>query len=196
MRCALVMVFLFAAAGRADATAEPQQPPKIAAPQVRNDVVLPPAARGPAQTLVNDVVLPLARKTTLTASPSCPTTLTCPTPFASPRNYIPSPVSPQKIVNVQFVVIQKSDGSGNWQNTPADVAALNQLVTFANNNYYAMYNCVPSDPCPGVVYPTDAGLRLNLQRIAFIRDTSLYTSNDTNALLAAATALYPDSRCQ
>jgi hypothetical protein len=194
MRRVLVIVYLIAAAGSADTTAEAQQPPKIAAPPqvVTNDVVLPPAARGPAQTLVNDVVLPPARKTTLTG-PSCPTTLTCPTPFASPRDYIPSPVTPQKIVNVQFDVIQKSDGSGNWQNTPADVAALNQLVTLANNNYYAMYLCVPSDPCPGVVYPTDAGLRLNLQRIVFIRDTSLYTSNNTNALLAVATALYPDS---
>jgi len=195
MRRALVIVCLIASAGRADTTVEPQQPPKIAAPQVvTNDVVLPPAARGPAQTLVNDVVLPPARKTTLTASPSCSTTLTCPTPFASPRDYIPSPVTPQKSVRIQLDIVQRSDGSGNWQNKPpADVAALNQLIMFANDNYYAMYQCVPSDPCPGVVYPTDAVLRLSQPASSSFRTRRCIRSNDTNALLAAVTALYPDS---
>ncbi len=149
----------------------------------------PRAASLPAQTLTDDVILPPSGKALVGP---CGTTLVCPATFASMRSYVPTSLTPNKDFRVNFVIVQKADGSGNWTNSPTDIAALHQLVTWANDYFYQAV-CVPSDPCPGVVYPTDSHIRLDLQHIYFLQSDPLWASSTASSLLAAVVAAHPDA---
>jgi concanavalin A-like lectin/glucanase superfamily protein len=108
------------------------------------------------------------------------------------KSYIPTPFTPIKDIQVNFNILQKGDGSGNWKSTPQDLAALDQLAAWVND-YLAISGCLPTDPCPGVVYPTDTKIRISLVNKYFYQDDTLWSSIDTNAMLAAVTAAHPDA---
>ena len=149
----------------------------------------PRASSLPAQNLTDDVIPPPSGERLLAP---CGTTLTCPATFASMRSYVPTPLTPDKLFHVNFVIVQKGDGSGNWTSSPSDIADLHTLVTWVNNNFYQVV-CTPSDPCPGVVYPTNAHIQLELQNIYFLQSDPLWASSNVSSLLAAVVAAHPDA---
>ncbi len=108
------------------------------------------------------------------------------------RSYVPTPLTPTKFFQVNFNIIQKGDGSGNWTGSPNDIAALHTLVTWANNNFYQAV-CIPSDPCPGIVYPTNAHIQLKLRNIYILKSDTLWASSNVSSLLAAVVAAHPDA---
>lgn len=123
---------------------------------------------------------------------SCGTPLSCSAPFGDLESYIPTAATPIKIVELNFNILQKSDGSGNWKDTQQDRAALQQIADWMNG-YYAMFECIPTDPCPGVVYPSESKIRISLEHIYFYRDTALWDSTNDDTLLAAAAAAHSDA---
>ena len=153
----------------------------------------PPPLSGPilpAQNTNNDVILPPVGKA-LTGGP-CGTTLACTAVLAAQHSYVPTSLTPTKVVEVNFNIVQKSDGTGNWTSTLADLAALGQLKSWAND-YFHLYLCSPTDPCPGVVYPTDSRIQISLEHIYFYQDDTLWASNNAVALLTAAFTAHPDA---
>ncbi len=55
--------------------------------------------------------------------------------------------SPIKTIEVNFNIFQRSDGTGNYQNTPEDKAWLISILEWVNS-FYSAYH--PSDPIAGV----------------------------------------------
>jgi outer membrane protein assembly factor BamB len=95
-----------------------------------------------------------------------------------------------KTVLVNINVFQKSDGSNNFQDTPADRAAIYQIMEWVNGTY--RFNSKPSDPIPGVIDLPDTKVRFELDdRIYFYQDDTLNISHDSGTLQAAVAAVDP-----
>lgn len=146
-----------------------------------------PPAVGSPQSLENDIVKPPAAKT---GAAICGKALDPWQMFASMHSFVPTPLTPLKTVAINFNIVQKSDGTGNWTNSPADLNALRQLASWAND-FYVMPSCSPTDPCPGATYPPDTRIRLSLENIYFYKSDALWQSTDVDALLAAAFQAHP-----
>lgn len=149
-----------------------------------------PSARS-GVPIANDIIPPPANK----AAAPCTSPIACNQPYGSMQTYIPTAATPVKTVAVNFNIMQKDDGSGNWTTSTADLNALRQFAAWIND-YLSMWNCAPSDPCPGVVYPTDTKVRISLENIHFYQSTALWNSTSTAALFGAAFAAHPEAKDQ
>lgn len=91
---------------------------------------------------------------------------------------VPFQTGPIKTIEVNFNIIQRSDGSGNFQNTQADKDRLVQLLAWVNQNFAAGS---PSDPFNWVTeLPNmDTRIRFSLgnqgsERIFFYQDDNVF----------------------
>lgn len=143
---------------------------------------------GVPQSYINDAIPPPRRDTRESdETETIEATSDCLIP------YLLTDETPTKIVCINLNIFQKSDGSGNWQDTETDIANLLQLVQWANGFYH---NCPPSDPCPGVGPPVDTKIRFVLRNIYFYQNTDLWSSANATSLLNAVFSGHPDARQQ
>lgn len=94
---------------------------------------------------------------------------------------IPDENTPIKTILVNFNVFQKSDGTGNWQNTPDHINRLNQIIEWASQNYSNIP--LPSDPITGVPHISDSKIRIELANIYFYQDDILWQSTSASDCL-------------
>jgi hypothetical protein len=152
--------------------------PSFAAAQQPPPVPLVP------QTYANDVRFPAAVKT----APSMKTGGSCVT------QYIPTADTPLQTLAMNFHIYQRSDGSGNWQDTPFDRSQLQLLIDVANR--YNTTNPAPSDPCPGTAYTvSDTRIRYALKNVYFYRSNTLYVA-DPKVLQQRSFLAYPGAKAQ
>lgn len=116
--------------------------------------------------------------------------------YGNLNTYIPrggaSPIqnAPIKTIAVNFNVMQRSDGSSNFQNTSTDRNRLKQILSWVNQFYSSG---TPSDPVGGVVeLPNhDSKIRFTLgaagqERIFFYQDDNLWGQGSNTSLLQNA----------
>ena len=92
--------------------------------------------------------------------------------------FIPDDDDPIQMICLNFHVFQKTDGTGNHQNTPDVIARFEQCVQWVNG-YFSMWNCpTPSDPCPLSEYNVpDTKIRFFLSDVYFYQDDNLWGSS-------------------
>ncbi|HBS88591.1 MAG: hypothetical protein A2W91_18295 [Bacteroidetes bacterium GWF2_38_335] len=103
-------------------------------------------------------------------------------------NYIPSPDSPVKTVMINFIVMQKDDGTGNFQNINDNseyskkygVPRLLYLYNGLNQRFSKLFP--PSDYINGVVSIADTRIRFELNNIYFYRNSKGFSSNNIREL--------------
>lgn len=104
---------------------------------------------------------------------------------------IPSTTNPEyKTLLVNFNIIQKDDGSGNFSTSSSDLANLNQIFNWFNDYY--KYNDQPSDPKTGVLYLPDTYIRFELAGIYFYQNSTLWNSSTSAPLLNLLQSTYPE----
>lgn len=147
----------------------------------------PPSAQTPP-VLANDVVIPQepSGKTQSCGKSSSAYA----TKYGRVAYHIPDANTPIKTLLVNFNIMQKSDGSGNFQNTPERIAGFKQQMDWLNGFYSALWQ--PSDPINGVPFISDTLIRFELHGVYFYKNDNLWNSVDTNALLNAVSAADPD----
>ncbi|MFT2009961.1 M43 family zinc metalloprotease [Pontibacter sp. 13R65] len=96
--------------------------------------------------------------------------------------------APLKVVQLNFNIFQRSDGTGNFQDTPEGRAVLLQYITRINEIFSNVI--APSDPVPGTepLPGNDTRFRFDLgppgqERIYFYQSDSLYRSHSPLKLL-------------
>ncbi|WP_187263847.1 hypothetical protein [Pontibacter beigongshangensis] len=96
--------------------------------------------------------------------------------------------APLKVVQLSFNIFQRADGTGNFQDTPEDRAALLQYVARLNEIYSNVI--APSDPVAGTepLPNNDTRFRFDIgppgqERIFFYQSDSLYRSHNSALLL-------------
>lgn len=78
--------------------------------------------------------------------------------YKQPLTYIPDQSNIQEVtININFNIFQKSDGSGNYQNTQTDLGRLNQIYSWFNSMYSSLLD--NSDP------PLECTLRILIRPI-------------------------------
>jgi len=101
-------------------------------------------------------------------------------------NYVPVANAPSKIVKINFIIMQKDDGTNNFQHDdPNDPTSdINRLITrydkLCNNK---MLNMFPSDPISGVTDLSDPKIKYLLNNIYF------YRSDDGNSTTSSFSTL-------
>ncbi len=90
-------------------------------------------------------------------------------------------------ININFW--QQDDGSGNWQNTPASIARLDQIVAWLNGYYDS--NCPPSDPIAGVPFLNDTKIRFEA-KYYFYQNSAVWSTTSGSTLNAAVAAIDPE----
>ncbi len=109
--------------------------------------------------------------------------------YGNQSYYIPNASSPQlKTVMVNFNIIQKDDGTGNFTTSATDLANLNNIKLWLQESY--QYNDQPSDPLPGVPFIPDTYIRFEIN-IYFYQNTSLWNSSNYTALMNMVRTSYP-----
>jgi hypothetical protein len=157
-------------------------------PTPHADKPVPPTSARADLQVANDTIAPPAKR----AATPCVNTLPCNQPYGSMQTYIPTTATQAKEIYVDFNIMQKDDGSGNWTSSAADLNALRQFAAWINGMLSVV--CQPSDPCPGVVYPTDTKVRISLENIYFYQSTALWNSTNVPTLLGATFAAHPESK--
>ena len=95
-------------------------------------------------------------------------------------NFAPliSSQTPIKTVQVIFHVFQKDDGTRNFQNTPTDIAMLNNIMAGVNDRY----SNIQAVSHPVVACPTahiiDSRIRFSLNSIHFYQDSDAWGAGD------------------
>jgi len=87
-------------------------------------------------------------------------------------NYVPATNTPSKIIKINFIIMQKDDGTNNFQNDdPNDPTSdLYRLITRYDKLYNnKMLNMFPSDPISGVADISDPKIKYSLNNIYFYR---------------------------
>ncbi len=110
--------------------------------------------------------------------------------------HIPDANTPIKTLLVNFNIMQKSDGSANFQNTSEQIAGFKQQIEWVNGFYSGLKEPsdplkLPSDPLNEVPFISDARIRFELHGVYFYKDDNLWDSADAGALLNAASAADP-----
>ncbi|MEP6717027.1 MAG: LamG-like jellyroll fold domain-containing protein [Terriglobia bacterium] len=103
--------------------------------------------------------------------------------------YITNPNTAIKTIPVNFNIMQKKDGSGNFQNTPGDIAGFKQVIDWVNA-YYTV-NTAPTDLIPGAAFLPDARVRFEVSAVYFYQNDTLQSSDNPAALLSAVKAADP-----
>ncbi|MFA6950454.1 MAG: T9SS type A sorting domain-containing protein [Lentimicrobiaceae bacterium] len=133
----------------------------------------------------NPYPMPLAQQTTSSCNA---TSQDFSLKYGNQTYYIPNTTNPViKTVLVNFNIMQKDDGSGNF--TENDLIDLNQMFTWMSDIY--QYNDQPSDPIPGVQYIPDTYIRFELGEIYFYKNSSLFNSNSSGNLLNYLKSNFP-----
>jgi hypothetical protein len=98
-------------------------------------------------------------------------------PCSKAANYIPFEPEyyPTKTLRVAFHIFQKDDGSGNFQDTPADRAILQSFMDEVNRRYASLD---PHDPPVNSPHITDSRIHFSLERIFFHRDSLAWNMDD------------------
>ncbi len=108
--------------------------------------------------------------------------------YKDQENFIPSMFQPVKTVRISFHIIQNSQqagNAGNFENTPADIAFLHDLVAKSNHLLSNVapplfpQNCVCGSGC----HLPDTRIRLELQGIYFHYEPSLYLSGSIGTMM-------------
>ncbi len=102
---------------------------------------------------------------------------------------IPDANTPIKTIMVNINVFQKTDGSGNWQNTPDHIARLEQVISWVNSKYKNV--TYPSDVLPGVEFISDSKIRIELANIYFYQNDDLWIENSITPIMNAIEAADP-----
>lgn len=113
------------------------------------------------------------------------------------NNGIPMSNSPVKTIEINFNIFQRSDGSGNFQDTPSDKARLLLILEWVNQRYSGG---APSDPFTWVTELPgfDTKVRFSIgspgnERIFFYKDDNLFCKFGLDATLEnAVIAADPD----
>ncbi|MDD2637073.1 MAG: hypothetical protein PHW82_16400, partial [Bacteroidales bacterium] len=105
-------------------------------------------------------------------------------------NYIPSSSHPTKTIKVNFNIIQRDDGTGNFSNIQTDINALNAIFTTFRNRYITLSG--PSDPIPGVTSLSFTKFDFELSNIYFYQNTTLYSSNSIGTLNTYVKGSHPE----
>lgn len=111
------------------------------------------------------------------------------TKYGRASYHVPDANTPVKTILVNFNVMQKSDGTGNYANTPDQIAGFHQVIEWLNGSL--RWNKLPSDPINGVQYIEDTKIRFELHGVYFYQNDGLWSSNSAPALLNAAKAVDP-----
>ncbi len=91
------------------------------------------------------------------------------------QSYVPNAATAEKTIKIAFHIWQNAGGTGNWINTPADIAFLNSIETTLNTQFFNA-NDAPTDPLPGVPLISDSKIRVQLENIYFYADGALHGS--------------------
>lgn len=95
-------------------------------------------------------------------------------------NYIPGN-TPVKTIMINFNIMQKDDGSGNFTNSTTDIQRLNNIFNWFSSTYENVAS--PSDPISGVVSLTDSKIRFELNGIYFYQNTAGWETYNPYTLL-------------
>ncbi len=95
--------------------------------------------------------------------------------YRQQQNYIPDANTATKTIKIAIHSWQDGSGGGNYINTPADLAFLQSMVDFINNQFFNA-NDQPSDPLPGVPFIFDTKIRFSLEGVYFYADDALHGS--------------------
>ncbi|MEP7337580.1 MAG: LamG-like jellyroll fold domain-containing protein [Acidobacteriota bacterium] len=145
-----------------------------------------PVAQTPP-VLANDIVMPQEASA---KTQSCGNSSSVyATKYGRVAYHIPYANTPIKTLLVNFNIMQKSDGSGNFQNTSEQIAGFKQQIEWVNGFYSGLKE--PSDPLDDVPFISDARIRFELHGVYFYKDDNLWSSWDAGALLNAASAADP-----
>ena len=105
-------------------------------------------------------------------------------------NYIPASSNPTKTIKVNFNIIQRDDGTGNFLNTQQGIEYLNAIFTSFRNRYVTLSG--PSDPIAGVTSLSFTKFDFELSNIYFYQNTTLFSSNSLGSLKSYVKNLYPE----
>lgn len=113
------------------------------------------------------------------------------TKYGTQSYNIPNSSNPQyKTILVNFNIMQKNDGSGNFSSNANDVNNLSNIFNWMNGYY--KNNQSPSDPIQGVEFIPDTYIRFELAGIYFYQNTTLWNSANSEQLLNMLQSNYPE----
>ncbi len=115
------------------------------------------------------------------------------------ESYIPDANTAQKTVHINFVIWQNDAGTTNWQNTPAHIQRLEDMIDAQPNSVNAQwydFNPLPSDPLPGVTHINDKKIRFKLENIFFMQDTQESQSGNVFSKQSKLFAAHPEAKDQ
>ncbi|MEQ1732158.1 MAG: zinc-dependent metalloprotease [Bacteroidia bacterium] len=92
--------------------------------------------------------------------------------------HTPDVNTPEKTIMVNINVFQDNSGGNNWQNTPTDLANLNQIMKWVNDSY--IFNTAPSDPLAGVPFIASSKIKFEIANIYFYQNTAMSQSGRLN----------------
>ena len=92
------------------------------------------------------------------------------------ETYIPDSNTSVKTIQLNFIVFQKNDGSGNYQNTKEDKAKMDSLLWWVNGFY--SHNIPPSDPIEGVEYIKDTKIQFEVAGYYFLKNSYAQSKDD------------------
>lgn len=111
--------------------------------------------------------------------------------------FVPGPSDGIKTVCLNFHLFQKADGTGNYSDTPADLARLDQAVKLVNDIFSMSVSRDvvkgPTDLCPGTMVMEDTKIRFRLANVWFYRNDDLWNSADHAQLQDAAFLEHPNA---
>jgi len=96
--------------------------------------------------------------------------------YGKMETYVPDSNTSVKIIQLNFIVFQKSDGSENYQNTVEDKAKMDSLLWWVNGFY--SHNIPPSDPIEGVEYIKDTKIQFEVAGHYYFLKNSYAHGND------------------
>ena len=106
------------------------------------------------------------------------------------ENYIPLSSHPAKTIKINFNIIQRNDGTGNFSNTQNDINTLINIFTTFRNRYITLSG--PSDPIAGIISLSFTKFDFELSNIYFYQNTTYFNSNSIWSLNNYVKGLYPE----
>lgn len=115
--------------------------------------------------------------------------------YRNPGHWIPNSNTPIKTILVNYVICQKSDGTGGWIDGPLFRQQVADMFDSINEIYSHSLPKGYSVPCePTYTHVTDSRIRFKLNEIYFIKNDDLHIAIGGNQILDYLFTHYPDAK--
>lgn len=115
--------------------------------------------------------------------------------YRKPGIWTPTPSTPVKTILVNFIVCQKSDGTGGWIDSPLFRNELAILYDSINQVYSHSKVKGYTTPCmPFFKHITDTKIRFELNEVIFIQNDAFHYSASANTIMDYVYTNYPNAR--